>query len=379
MGLLSLLGKTALTIAKNLDKIDDVSDFANIIPDKINQVKNVAEKANDLMLQHRINKYNKEHNQHIELNKQIAELDASLEGMDYQDAIQVTDEHKLAITYAIPPQYDKMMHIGNNVFSVSLNNKCGIIDINNQTIIPFEYDYIDACDYDGSDSYIFPVQKNEKWGFINIKNETIIDFTYKDAWYFQQELAPVAISTEDEKDYLYGYIDKSGKFILSPKYDSARPFNKTGCATVGMYDETKGKIKYGVINKVGGIVVNCRYDSIIYEDDYIIGINGLYNSDFYDYNGVPMTPTGEMKERDAEIKDEKNMLEQSVICKQNKNVKNKIIPYFNSKLICGYFIQTDEGSFCKIEPIFEAAYNANKFGYARVKYNGLYGVINLNE
>ena len=73
------------------------------------------------------------------------------------------------------------------------------------------------------------------------------------------------------------------------------------------------------------------------------------------------------------------MMPQAIICKRNKGVKDKIIPYFTSDRICGYFIETDYGCFCKIEPVFEEAYNVNKWGYARVKFNGLYGVINLNE
>lgn len=379
MGLISLFGKAAISVAKNINKIDDVSDGVNLISDKVNQIKDLAGKANDLLEQHEINKRNKIHEQISEMKEKISRIDAVWDGKAYENTVKIIAEKKLAFTYAIPPQYDHMMHIGNNLFAVCLNNKWGIIDIHSQIIVPFEYDDMYACDFDGSDDFIFPVQKSEKWGYINLKNEIVIDFIYADAWDFKQGLAPVSIPSKDEEAFIYGYIDKTGEFIIPAKYDTARPFNNSNCASVGMYDETKGEIKYGVINKAGGIVVNCRYDKIYYEKEYIIGEQILSQSDFYDYMGVPLTSTEEMRKRKDEIKAEKDKLKQAAICKSNENVKNKIIPYFNSELICGYFIRTDEGSFCKIEPIFEEAYNPNKFGYARVKYNGLYGVINLND
>ena len=167
--------------------------------------------------------------------------------------------------------------------------------------------------------------------------------------------------------------------MIPAKYDYALPFTQNNCATVGVYDVCKEESFYGVINSSGAIVVNCRYDNIRCEPEYIAGVHIGKDSDFYDYKGVPLTLTDEMKEKEEEIKKEENMMPQAIICKRNKGVKDKIIPYFTSDRICGYFIETDSGCFCKIEPVFEEAYNVNKWGYARVKFNGLYGVINLNE
>lgn len=379
MGLISILGKAATTLINNIDKVDSASEIVNTIPDKINQVKDIAGKAKDLYSKYDANQTKKVLKSVQDMKDSLGRLDAKFDGREYESNVKVIDDKKMIVSYAIPPQYDSISHIGNNLFAASLNKKWGIINVDNQIIIPFEYEFISASNYNGEDDFIFSAQKDEKWGFINLKNEIVLDFIYMDAWDFIQGMAPVAIFSDADDEFVYGYIDKTGEFIISAKYDAARPFDNPNAATIGMYDENKGKIQYGAINKTGGIIINCRYDSISYEKDYIIGMRDVHSSDFYDYKGVPITPSEEMVQREKEIKEEKDMLNQAVICKRNKNVKNKIIPYFNSELICGYFIKNDEGSFCKIEPMFEEAYNPNKFGYARVKYNGLYGVINLNE
>ena len=89
--------------------------------------------------------------------------------------------------------------------------------------------------------------------------------------------------------------------MIPAKYDYALPFTQNNCATVGVYDVCKEETFYGVINSSGAIVVNCRYDNIRCEPEYIVGVRIRKNSDFYDYKGIPMTLTDEMKEKEKEI------------------------------------------------------------------------------
>lgn len=379
MGLFSALKTVAGAVLKSDGVLDKVDEFVNTVPDKINQVKDITDKTTKMYKDYERNQTKKTINELKDQFKQLAKMNAEWDGRDFEEAIKIVDNKKLPISYAIPPQYDDMIHMGNNLFAVSLNEKWGVIDVNKQMIIPFEYDHIFAQYCDGSDDFIFPVQRGEKYGFINLKNETVLDFTYEDAGYFCNGIAPVAVLTEDGEDYMYGYIDMSGNFVIPPEFDDARPFTTSGCATVGLYNTTSHKIMFGVIDRNGGIILNCRYDRIVYDKEYIIGMHDISGSDFYDFNGIPLTPTEEMIENEEAIRDEDDMMGIAIVCKRSKKIKNKIIPYFNSELKCGYYIQDDEGSFCKIEPTFEEAYVPNDFGYARVKYRGLYGVINLNE
>ena len=62
----------------------------------------------------------------------------------------------------------------------SANQKCGVIDLKGNEVIPFEYEHIKAIWKIGSDEsekrYI--ACKNKKWGVINQKNEIIVPFEY---------------------------------------------------------------------------------------------------------------------------------------------------------------------------------------------------------
>ena len=58
-----------------------------------------------------------------------------------------------------------------------------------------------------------------------------------------------------QKDKLWGYIDATGKWLVSPKYKAATAF-KNGFARV------KIKGKWGVINKEGKLIVDPIYKNI---------------------------------------------------------------------------------------------------------------------
>ena len=62
----------------------------------------------------------------------------------------------------------------------------------------------------------------------------------------------------------WGYADRSGKLIIKPQFDAARPFTD-GLAQVGMLDEelpeleARPNIKWGYIDETGRILVELRY------------------------------------------------------------------------------------------------------------------------
>ena len=90
MGLLSLLGKAAVTIATNLDKVDSASEIANVIPDKINQVKDIAGKAKDLYLEYEIKQTKKAQKAVHEMQEAIGRWDAKLDGLEYDEIARRT-------------------------------------------------------------------------------------------------------------------------------------------------------------------------------------------------------------------------------------------------------------------------------------------------
>lgn len=60
-----------------------------------------------------------------------------------------------------------------NLSQVCRNKKYGYVDRKNRVIIPLDYDAITIINFEQ-----FGAKKNGKWGIINLNNETIIDFKY---------------------------------------------------------------------------------------------------------------------------------------------------------------------------------------------------------
>ncbi|HEE9620303.1 TPA: WG repeat-containing protein, partial [Campylobacter coli] len=55
----------------------------------------------------------------------------------------------------------------------------------------------------------------------------------------------------------YGFMDKNGKIVIEPKFDSISSFRE-GLAKVGLNG------KYGLIDKSGKIVIEPKFDDIRY-------------------------------------------------------------------------------------------------------------------
>lgn len=113
-------------------------------------------------------------------------------------------------------------------YTVSKDDKYGIIDGQGRVIVPLEYDEISAFYQDG----MVRVQKNggkwsnRKYGYINLDGELVIPLQYRWAKDFSEGLAAV----ENDKG-LVGYIDKQGNLAIPFRYIDGQPF-KNGRAVV---------------------------------------------------------------------------------------------------------------------------------------------------
>lgn len=126
----------------------------------------------------------------------------------------------------------------------SYNEKFGFVNIENQIVIPIDYE--DAGDF--SEGLARVRKQNSKktkmglrysgWGFINKKNKEIIPCIYDEAYDFCEGLAVI------NNDGLYGYINKLNIIVVPLIYKKAENF-KDGIAKV-----KKDKICY-YINKKG--------------------------------------------------------------------------------------------------------------------------------
>jgi hypothetical protein len=127
-------------------------------------------------------------------------------------------------------------------------NRTGYMDTLGHLIIPATY--LRAY---GFSEGLAAVIYNAKLGFIDANNQLVIPAVYNDAWQskFQQGRAAVM----DGKTQKFGYIDKTGKWLIPPTYDSAGIF-ENGYAVV-----KKGR-KCGLIDLEGHEIIPCTYKEV---------------------------------------------------------------------------------------------------------------------
>jgi hypothetical protein len=144
-------------------------------------------------------------------------------------------------------------------------------------------------------------EKNEyKYGFIDKRGTVVIEPRYDTAGVFSEGLAAVGFRVDDAESnfkqkyfdpfegitdvpsYKYGYIDKTGKMVIEPQFDTATDFSG-GLAVVGFYDEEarfdensinndtinlsvmlfgyKYGYTFGYIDRTGKVLVEPQFDS----------------------------------------------------------------------------------------------------------------------
>ena len=86
------------------------------------------------------------------------------------------------------------------------------------------------------------VELNSKYGFIDKTGKEVVSCKYDSAWNFQEGLAWVELNSK------YGFIDKTGKCVIPCKYDNVVDFYE-GLAWVELnnvyfYIDTKGNLKF---------------------------------------------------------------------------------------------------------------------------------------
>jgi hypothetical protein len=97
---------------------------------------------------------------------------------------------------------DKIGKFNNGYASVSIDGKYGFIDKTGEIVIPIVYDEIeefgDMTTYTSEDN-LFAVKKGENWGFVDINNKTIIPFEYESVIPFSYGITMVK---KDERNRL---------------------------------------------------------------------------------------------------------------------------------------------------------------------------------
>lgn len=140
----------------------------------------------------------------------------------------------------------------NGLAPVSKDNLYGLIDIEGNLIIPFEYESIVMSTVNA-----YSVSKDNKWGFITKSNQILIPIIYDVTSDFIENLCAV------KKDGKWGFIDLLNNPIIPFDYDGCTDF-KTGLAGV-----VKDK-KWGVINKENQLLIDFQYEYLTPVDENFI-------------------------------------------------------------------------------------------------------------
>ena len=113
--------------------------------------------------------------------------------------------------------------------------------------LAFEYPYV-TNGYDRFSDGLLPVSVDRKVGFIDKTGRMIIEPQFDSAYPFSDGMARVMVGGKD------GYVDKTGRVVIEPQYSLAGEFSE-GLAPV----EINGR--WGYIDKAGKVVIKPRFDS----------------------------------------------------------------------------------------------------------------------
>lgn len=149
----------------------------------------------------------------------------------------------------IPIKYSRLDYYPNEKVLVAGENtssNVGVLDLNGRVIIPFQYEFWSK----GISKGIWPVGKNNACGVVNMKNETIVPFIYS----MIESYSSVNNLAAAQKDGKYGFIDRSGKEIVPFTYESVWNFDT--------YLSAKKDGKWGLIDMNNKIILPFEYSSI---------------------------------------------------------------------------------------------------------------------
>ena len=167
------------------------------------------------------------------------------------------------------------------------DGKRGVINVQNETLIPFEYKYIEifsdktmfvhnfsegyiidfsnkkVCDKDfqfinseGNGEY-FCAMKNDKSGLIDKFGNIKIDFKYDDLFFINKNLL---VANKDSKE---GIIDVNENIIVPFKYWFKRDKCLDKDNTLPARSRVNGKLKWGLINLQNEVLIDFKFDILM--------------------------------------------------------------------------------------------------------------------
>jgi hypothetical protein len=206
---------------------------------------------------------------------------------------------------AIEPKFTKAESFSEGLAAVGVGEwgyeKWGFIDKSGNFTIAPEYAYAKSFFEGLAAVAVAKDDCNVVYGYVDKTGEMVISPQFSDAENFSEGLAAVVVGKEEEQKW--GYIDKSGKFVIEPQFErdygvTAGLFSEglaviTVKKTVQSSEEQFGlffsdesgqvyKTQYGFIDRSGKWVIEPKYD---YAEGFKDGLArvSMYDPDFIGY------------------------------------------------------------------------------------------------
>ena len=165
-----------------------------------------------------------------------------------------TNPDRTGMTLPAPVTNPLVSVEGERLAAVEMGGRWGYVDSTGKLAI--EPQYNDASAFSDGLAYVQIADEPEKlWAFVDPKGRRIINISKIDvALNFSEGLSAVFIG-DNSGNGTFGYIDKTGAFVIKPQFRDAKPFSE-GLAEVA----TGGYGSVGYIDKAGRMVISPQFD-----------------------------------------------------------------------------------------------------------------------
>ncbi len=110
----------------------------------------------------------------------------------------------------VKPIFDNIWNLRRRPANLRVSNRWGYIDKSGKLVIDTPLSF--APEFS---SGLIPVEINGKWGYANTQGEMVVKAEFYRTWPFRNGLGEVWVSPNPNTTV--GYIDKTGKYVWSPK------------------------------------------------------------------------------------------------------------------------------------------------------------------
>lgn len=272
----------------------------------------------------------------------------------------------------IPNEYQSIEYDeGNNIFTIAMNKKYGVANIDGKIIVPAEYNQIDITGI-----YIYAKNDQGTTVYDTSGNQANID---TDIAILNTSNEKYKIRINNKNGTKYGVIGKNGEQIIDEKYTYVEY----------LYDNyfiaSDANSKLGIIDDKDNVKIQFGNDSLQKIDGTDVIETTEASGNVKKLYSRTMEKICELSDSNVEFKGEYikifNKDDVKYFDKQGKELKNTEV-YPNNTLFAtkvdGKWGFANKSGTIVVEPKYDEVTEFNSYGYAAVKQDGKWGAINVN-